>query len=296
MKRSTSLAAGALLLALLGAAGYYLWFRAKPPAAEPVTQAPWPAEPPAAAPAAAPASAPVVPLIQYPMPAASAAASEPLPDAAQSDAYFERLLTDWLGQKKVRRFIQLDGFARRVVATVDNLGREHAPAMMWPVQPTPGRFVVQATGGGNVISPDNGQRYTPLVLLVESIDPAKAVALYTRAYPLLQQTYEEMGFPRGYFNDRLIAVIDQLLATPVPDGPLRVELVQVKGPFASERPWVRYQFSQPELEALSAGQKMLIRTGPVNQRRLQARLREIRRLLVGAGVPAPAASAAASTR
>ena len=73
-------------------------------------------------------------------------------------------------------------------------------------------------------------------------------------------------------------MIDQLLATPEPNGPLAVHLTEVKGPLTSERPWVRYEFSKPEYEALSAGQKMLLRMGPDNERRLKAKLREFRSL------------------
>ena len=78
------------------------------------------------------------------------------------------------------------------------------------------------------------------------MDIRRAVDLYVRLYPLLQSTYAELGYPRGYFNDRLIAVIDQLLATPVIEGPIKLELTDVKGPIPSERPWVRYQYADPE--------------------------------------------------
>src|SRR5690606_10298494 len=103
-------------------------------------------------------------------------------------------------------------------------------------------------------------RYAPLVVVVEAADMAQVAALYRRLYPLFQQAYEELGFPGRYFNDRLVVVLDHLIATPVPTGPLAVQLVEVKGPVASDRPWVRYEFSDPALESLSAGQKMLLRT------------------------------------
>jgi hypothetical protein len=48
----------------------------------------------------------------------------------------------------------------------------------------------------------------------------------------------------------------------------------------SLRPWVRYEYADPALEAMSAGRKMLMRTGPDNQARLQAKLKEIRQQLV----------------
>ena len=49
----------------------------------------------------------------------------------------------------------------------------------------------------------------------------------------------EPGFPNAYFNDRLVAVIDLLLQTPVPLAPLKVGLTEIKGECKSERLWVR---------------------------------------------------------
>jgi len=55
-----------------------------------------------------------------------------------------------------------------------------------------------------------------------------------------------------------------------------VTLTDVKGPIPSEQPWVRYEYVDPALEALSAGQKILLRSGEVNQRRLVGWLRQFR--------------------
>ena len=191
-----------------------------------------------------------------------------------------RALTDLLGAKAVHAFVQIDEFPRRLVTTVDNLARSHAPAALWPVHPTPDRFMVAQLDGATVISADNGNRYTPLVLLVEEVDSVRMVGLYIRMYPLLQRAYEELGFPNRYFNDRLVDVIDLLLATPEVEYPVKLQLTEVKGPITPLRPWVRYEFADPELEALSAGQKILVRVGPVNQRRLKGKLVEIRQELI----------------
>lgn len=200
------------------------------------------------------------------------------PPLAAADA--GTALTDLLGRQAVTTFFQLDDFPRRFVATVDNLGRAHAPPMSWPIHPTPDRFTVEQREGGPVMAADNSLRYTPLVLLAERISATQAVDHYLRIYPLLQQAYEELGYPKRYFNDRLIAVMDQLLATPDAAYPLKVQLTEVKGSVASVQPWVRYELADPALQALAAGQKMLLRTGPENQRRLKARLSAIRQELL----------------
>jgi hypothetical protein len=194
-------------------------------------------------------------------------------------------LTDLFGRKTLLSMFQTQDFPRRFVATVDNLGRSHAPAGLWPVNPVGGRFIVEAQDGVTAVGSDNGLRYTPYVLLIETVDLRQAVAVYTRLYPLFQRAYEDIGYPKHYFNDRLVDVIDQLLATPDVNGPLKVHLPTINGPLQPERPWVLYEFDDPALQSLSAGQRILLRMGPVNERRMKAKLAEIRRLVTAGALP-----------
>lgn len=201
-----------------------------------------------------------------------------LPALASSDARVMKALTELLGGKAVAAYLQSDGVVRRFVATVDNLTREQAPASKWPVQPAPQRFITDGPqqGGVQTIAANNAARYNGIVMLAGSVDPAKAAAVYARLYPLFQQAYEELGYPGRYFNDRFIAVIDHLLQAPEPTGPVQVKLVEVKGDIPSQRPWVRYEYADPKLESLSAGQKILVRMGPENERKMKASLRGLR--------------------
>jgi hypothetical protein len=279
----------ALVIACLGAGGYYWWQQRKPPAVAAVVAVPAPV---AIAPAEAvpvpaiPSPVPTEPAIQYPLDPIDAPVAAPvpaLPALSEADPFVSKELYALLARKDVLTFLALDGFVRHVVATVDNLGRAHAPQTVWPVSATPGRFTVQKNPGNDameIISAENALRYTPFVMFADGINTKQAVALYVRLYPLFQQAYQELGFPERYFNDRLVAVIDQLLLTPVQTGEVGVKLVQVKGPIPSLRPWVRYEFTDPALESLSAGQKMLLRMGPAHHQRISAKLLEIRKEIV----------------
>lgn len=276
MKKSSNLVAGILVVVLIGAAGY-LWYRQRAPAPTPAALPPVATvAPPAPEPIASAASEPA---IKHPIEAPADAQQS----AAPLDA--EGALTDLFGRKTVLSMFQTQDFARRFVATVDNLGRAHAPVSVWPVNPTPGRLVVDKTDGGEVIGSDNGLRYTTFVLLVETVNLRKAVAAYRRLYPQLQQAYEDLGFPKRYFNDRLVEVIDLLLATPEVDQPLKVHEPQINGPLQPERPWVLYEFDDPALHTLTAGQKILLRMGPVNELRMKGKLMEIRRLVTAGTLP-----------
>jgi hypothetical protein len=271
-RRSSFLRSIVLLLVIAAVAyGGWRWWEARraTPPPEPVAATPGPA-PQDGAPPAPPAAAASGP--QFPV----AQSNQPLPPLADSDARVRTALAELLGSKAVASFLQTDGFVRRSVATVDNLSRTQAPPSRWPVQPTPRRFGAKGEGDAQTIDLDNSARYTPFVLFAESVDPAKAAALYRELYPLFQQAYEELGYPGKYFNDRLVAVIDHLLQAPEPAGPLRVKLTEVKGDVPAAQPWTRYEFADPQLEALSAGQKTMVRMGLVNERRMKSRLKELR--------------------
>jgi hypothetical protein len=275
--RSETSAGTIIVIGLLAAAAAFLgwrWYQQQQP--QPVEPAPMATAPnDGPAPAPAPASQPESLEPKNPIDAIA------LPDSglltvADSDTRVMSALVDLLGSKNVAEFVQFDGVVRRFVATIDNLAREQAPASAWPVQPTKQRFITEGKGDAQAIAANNAARYSPIVLLAESVDPAKAAKVYARLYPLFQKSYEELGYPGQYFNDRLIAVIDHLLQAPEPAGPVQVRLVEVKGNVSSQRPWVRYEYADPQLESLSSGQKIMVRVGLENERKLKASLRGFR--------------------
>jgi hypothetical protein len=196
----------------------------------------------------------------------------PPPELAGSDdrvaAAFGNSLGGGLGD-----LVVVKDLVRRIVVTVDNLPGERLPLSRSPVRKAEGGFIVDEQGGGKSIAADNAARYLPYVLFAEQADMRMLVSAYRRLYPLFQTAYDELGYPSAYFNDRLVVVIDHLLAAPEVAGPVR--LIQPK---------VRYRFEDPELEALSAGQKIMVRIGIDNARRIKARLRELRQGLT-AGAP-----------
>jgi hypothetical protein len=131
------------------------------------------------------------------------------------------------------------------------------------------------------IAPDNARRYEPFVRFVESVDVRRAADLYARHYRLFQGEYRGQGSPDRYFNDRAVAAIDHLLATP-----------EVSGPVLLVQPKVLYRYADPALESLSAGQKALIRMGPDNAARLKVRLRALRAEIARTGRAQQAGAAA----
>ncbi|MBI2969279.1 MAG: DUF3014 domain-containing protein [Gammaproteobacteria bacterium] len=257
---------GAAVLVVAVAA--FLYFQRERPEVAP--EVPLAVEPPA--PPAVPMTA-GEPEIRYPIPETppqAAPEEPPLPSLNESDTLIQESLARLFGQESLSRFLIPKEIIRRIVATVDNLPREKIAARLKPVSPIAGKFLTAGPENTMTLSPENYARYTPFVSLVGAVDAAQLAAVYFRLYPLFQEAYVDLGYPSGYFNDRLIEVIDHLLATP-----------DVRDPIKLVRPSVYYKFADPALEARSAGQKTLIRMGSENALAVKARLYEIRREVSG---------------
>lgn len=248
-----------VVLVVLGVAGYVLLHRQAAPPPESEEFIP---PPPVATAPPAPAPAPAEPAIAHPL--AGVPTETPLPDLEQSDAVIGKALRAVLG-RKWQDLLAPETLIRNIVATVDNLPRQYLPARVVPIKRVAGAFINDGQGDELSIGASNRQRYGAYVRLIEAVDSARLVAVYRQFYPLFQRAYVDIGYPKAYFNDRLIAAIDDLLAAPEPDEPIM--LVQPK---------VLYRYADERIEALSAGQKIMIRIGRENAARIKTKLREIR--------------------
>ena len=223
-----------------------------------------PPKPPAKSAPAPSAHADAPPAIRNPLPDSDAK----LPTLANSDSLMRESLVELIGLKAFEDLIVPDRLIPRIVATVDNLPRRSTPRRLMPLHPVSGPFITAGAGEHMTLDPTNYRRYTRYVRVLEAAPANAVVSLYVQTYPLFQRAYEELGYGSGYFNDRLIEAIDDLLAAP-----------EVNGPIGLMQPKVFYEFADPDLETRSAGQKMLIRMGADNARRVKARLLEIRQAL-----------------
>lgn len=224
-----------------------------------------PEEAPPAPAAAAPPADPDAPVAaQYPVPE-PAAQEPPLPALAESDAPFRAALEETVGQKPVEAFVVPSSVIDRLVATVDSLDRDPVPLKTRAMPPVPGAFEVDLADDRIFMSSANATRYAALAAAVRATDAQAAADLYQRWYPLFQEAYRGLGYPNRHFNDRLVAIVDHLLATPA-----------VKAPIELVRPKVVYQFADPDLEALSSGQKALLRLGPEHGATVKAWLKAFR--------------------
>lgn len=248
------------VVAVVGFGYYFLIPDSSMPESAPVVQIPAP--PPLPVPVAVPAE----PVARYPIEVATESAEKlPLPSLEASDGLFSGALAKLFGQKVLAGYFYPDRMIHRIVATVDNLPRHEAPARMRPLKPVSGPFLVKQDAALRVIDPANAQRYIPYLDLLAASEARQIVDTYLQLYPLFQRAYHDLGYPKGFFNDRLVEMLDDLLAAP-----------DISPPLALQQPKVLYEFADPGLETLSAGQKIILRMGSDNQARAKVLLRAIR--------------------
>jgi hypothetical protein len=260
-----------LAIAVIAGAGAYGWYQFY---GLPAFLEPYLASKSAPRQAPQPQAQAAPPAVRYPIEGPSAEAAANLPTLENSDSLMRKGLATLLGRPAFERFVVPDRLVRRIVATIDNLPRSTAPRRLMPVTSVPGAFVVDQQKGERSLTRRNFSRYEPFVAVTEALDANALARFYAENYPLFQRAYDELGFGGRNFNDRVVETIDDLLAAPAPALPIRLE-----------RRKVLDEFADPELEALSAGRKMMIRMGPQNAARVKAKLREVREALV-AGKPA----------
>src|SRR5258706_12386744 len=174
---------------------YFLWARdAAPPTAPERAAAPAAAQFPVA-------HAPQHPLEKEPT-------EQPLPELKASDGPVAAALSALVGLDAFGQLFLSENLVRNIVATVDNLPSEKVSQRMNPVRSVPGVPATTGKGEALALAPANAARYAPYIRLAESVSTDRLVAFYRRHYPLFQQAYVELGYPNGYFNDRLVEAID----------------------------------------------------------------------------------------
>jgi hypothetical protein len=255
-KRIWGLAIAILAILAVVAILYYFFFMKKPkmPAAAPAVESALPAEA-EKAPAATglePLAFPAVPLV------ASDPAVREFAAALSADPEFAK----WLLTKDL---------IQKFVVSVDNVANGLSPKSHIDFFSPPGPFRASRTKSGTFVDPASYSRYAAVVGVALSLDATAAARLYRAVDPLIQEAYNELGYPGVDFDDTLVRAMSELLETPVVEGPIRLE-----------QKILSYSMTDPALEGLSAAQKQLLRLGPKG---VQAVHDKIKQLAAALGIP-----------
>lgn len=190
-----------------------------------------------------------------------------LPSLEQSDAFVRHLAGALSKHPQLALWLAQQGLIERFTAVIENITSGANPRTHLGFLAPRQRFAVRTQKGRVVADPKSYAGYDAFADGVAALDAAGCARVYRTLEPLFDKAYQGLGHPEGRFRVPLAAAMARLTEVPVltEDVPLR--------PVA--QPILLYQYENPKLEALSPGQKMLLRTGPRNVEKIQAKLREI---------------------
>ncbi len=118
---------------------------------------------------------------------------------------------------------------------------------------------------GYYLDPKSYQRFDSLVEAFSALNVREAMQVYQQFKPLLQDAYDEFGYPKGYeIEDVLNKAIAKILDTPIILD--RIPLVR--------RTTIYYKYADANIEKLDPVQKQFIRMGPENTKKVQIKLRQ----------------------
>ena len=193
-----------------------------------------------------------------------------LPPLDQTDELVRTLATALSSHPLLVSWLATDQVLRRFTAVIDNIAYGRPVRNQLTQVAPPGTFRIAGSPAQPRTDPRNYTRYDTIAGAMESIEPVRAAQMYGMLRPRLEEAYLELG--RGVsFESAVERAILSLLQAP----PLR-------GDEALVRKEAMFLFSNPALESLTPAQKHLLRMGPDNVTRVQAKLRDIALAL---GVP-----------
>lgn len=190
------------------------------------------------------------------------------PPMEQSDSWLKDKFAEMLMNSAVTQIIGDSDNISNFVVFVDNAAKGQVVSQFSPLNSPSGNFLVKELDGPElayVVDPETYRRYDDYATLISSLPIDAAVETYQNLQPLVITAYEELGYDDGGFNDKLKDTLDILIETPVIEGEIRLV-----------SPAVMYEFADPALEQLLPLQKLLLRMGPDNQRKVQAFLKELK--------------------
>ncbi|TMP27013.1 DUF3014 domain-containing protein [Pseudoalteromonas rubra] len=187
----------------------------------------------------------------------------PLPSLDDSDVALSEQISNYLNDTAMDLVVTED-MIRRSVVFVDNLAQGKVAKKHFPVsKPTDSFMVIE--DDIIITDPNSFERYTPYVNMLNAISTAQLVRTYNKFRPLIGEAYEEIGYDGGEFDLTLQEAIGELLETPIPETSL---------PLLQES--VTYKYAYAEWEQLSDAQKLFLRMGPENMKKMKKRLQDLK--------------------
>ncbi|NRB23623.1 DUF3014 domain-containing protein [Shewanella sp.] len=195
---------------------------------------------------------------------------EPLPSLSNSDGYVHQKTVEIADGMKIEPMLVEKDLVRHFVVFIDNIAQGELARKVSPLKAPDRSFTVSDITNKTYLNPDSYHRYDLYANFVANLDEQQLAATYKELTPLLEEAFEELGYGDMSFNQRLLQAIDIMLAAPVIEQPIELDGISVN-----------YQFVDPQLEALPNAQKLMVRMGPENTKKVKAALRKLKKYLAG---------------
>lgn len=180
-----------------------------------------------------------------------------LPSLDESDSWIKDKLPTLTWRKELLKLLVDDDIIRRLVVFTDNFAQgiiayEHSLL----VKPNTGFTAREVQQNDQLVlkwNETSSRRFNLYVDLLRSLDSETLVAWYFQLKPLIDEAYQELGYPDDDFTYVLQQAITNVLDMNIPDSSL--ELV---------RPSVMYKYKDPQIEGLDDTEKFMLRLGKEN--------------------------------
>jgi len=170
--------------------------------------------------------------------------------------YISESLVEWFQVKDV---------IRKYIVIINDLSQNQILYKHRKFLKMPQKFVPKEDSQGLYLGNESYARYDLLADAISSLDVQKARDLYLTFRPLFKQVYDEFGYPAEY----QVEDVFMKAAASVIDAPI------IEGRVSLHRYSVGYKFAEVKLEILNDVEKQMLRMGPENTQKIQAKLRQL---------------------
>jgi hypothetical protein len=191
-----------------------------------------------------------------------------LPPLSESDTYIRDALKNASSILEFQNWLKEKDIIRRFVAVVDNIVNGENPAANLNFLKPEKNFQIITHKQNLILDPNNYIRYDRTASIFDSLKIKTLLNLFYHIEPLLDETYQKMGYPGQYFRPALMRAIDIILDIPI-----------IKVPIFLQKKVITYSFENQEFENLSPAQKLILRLGPENIRKIQKKCRDFGALI-----------------
>ncbi|WP_137223569.1 DUF3014 domain-containing protein [Shewanella sp. MEBiC00475] len=191
---------------------------------------------------------------------------EPLPALSDSDDFVEAKTLAIANGMKIAPIILKKDIARQFVVFVDNLAQGDLVRKASPLKGPDTQFSVSEITNKTYLNPDGYHRYDVYANFIADLSEKDLLSTYTELKPLFSEAFTELGYNDVDFDKRMQQAFSMIINAPIIEDPIELSSISVN-----------YKYVNPNLEALPNAQKLLIRMGPENTRKIKAAVKKLQK-------------------